>query len=464
MFIKNEKLTFGINLGYNLSELDLISMHDWDGDDAKKLKEKIRALVSSDKFAINDNSYDSFISSILGFYVGKDCEIYYAILMGSCFQKCIKANAIKESELIDIFTKSAKNTLTKIPDDVMDDKEEFFQFCLECSEEPLPYFVDRVCKRYSAIETKKFSKGIKKGPYVFISYCRDNNTFANEMRQFLINKGYSVWMAPYDIPAAQKYAAVLTNALENCACVLLLLSKESQESIHVEREINLALTFDKSIVTVKIGDFEINKEFKYYITTSQFLTVSKTEYNFDNMEKLLLALAMYVNPKELARQKYQGLSLKKQFSLFQDELTTKRVSDAKWACEHEGWDLPSKEGAFILSNDVLSNKNSTDDELIKADIKNKAWILIYRLVEEGGYYDICDRIKRVSEKEYNDVIGFLNNTMTNEMKAINKQYAESLTEADATCDPYDVELFEQLAENLMVMSFLCDEIFSNTKA
>lgn len=45
-------------------------------------------------------------------------------------------------------------------------------------------------------------------------------------------------MAPYDIPAGNKYAAVITAALKECACIVLLLTEASQASEWVDRRLN----------------------------------------------------------------------------------------------------------------------------------------------------------------------------------------------------------------------------------
>ena len=73
--------------------------------------------------------------------------------------------------------------------------------------------------------------------YVFISYSTKNQDYAEAVLHLLKDEQIDVWMAPYDIPAGSKYASVIEDAIKNCSCMLLLLSKQSQASEWVEKKL-----------------------------------------------------------------------------------------------------------------------------------------------------------------------------------------------------------------------------------
>ena len=87
-----------------------------------------------------------------------------------------------------------------------------------------------------------FAVGVKIMGYAFISYSSKDREKADELRNLLINENIDCRMAPYDVHAGSEWADRLTQALEECACVVLLLSDAAQKSPNVKREISLAAT------------------------------------------------------------------------------------------------------------------------------------------------------------------------------------------------------------------------------
>ena len=114
-------------------------------------------------------------------------------------------------------------------------------------------------------------KDEKSTGYVFISYSSKNQQMADSVRLMLKENRIPCWMAPYDIPAGHRYAYVINEALENCSCLLLLLTNASQNSQFVEREVERAITYRKPILPMQLEDLELNSGFKFYIGNSQIV-------------------------------------------------------------------------------------------------------------------------------------------------------------------------------------------------
>lgn len=135
--------------------------------------------------------------------------------------------------------------------------------------------------------------------YAFISYSTKNQSFADDIRELFRNHGIETWMAPYDIPVGSKYAGVITNAIRNCSCFVLLLSNDSQKSDAVDSEVELAvLTFKKSIITIEIEKVELNDSFTFYIHNKQIITIHKIDETSKETKQVLAAVSAYTNDSE----------------------------------------------------------------------------------------------------------------------------------------------------------------------
>ncbi len=132
------------------------------------------------------------------------------------------------------------------------------------------------------METKK--------PYVFISYSSKNIAEAEAVRNLLNRNGLQNWMAPHDIPAGAKYAHIIDEAIENCACVLLVLTKEAQESDHVDREIERAVSYKKEIIPMRLDRCALNSGFRYYIGNCQIIDVAIFEESNAEIQMIIQRL------------------------------------------------------------------------------------------------------------------------------------------------------------------------------
>lgn len=134
--------------------------------------------------------------------------------------------------------------------------------------------------------------------YAFISYSTKNQSSADSMRELFTKHDIDTWMAPYDIPVGSKYAAVITKAIRDCDCFVLLLSNDSQESVAVDSEVELAtLTYRKSIIVVELEKVILNDAFTFYIHNKQIMAVRKIEENTAEIRKILHAVKTYTNSK-----------------------------------------------------------------------------------------------------------------------------------------------------------------------
>lgn len=127
---------------------------------------------------------------------------------------------------------------------------------------------------------------------VFISYSSKDAGFVNQITKVLKDMRISYWKAPEMIPAGSSYAREIPRAIRECEVFLLVLSKASQTSIWVEKEIDSAINHRKTIVPVKIDEVPLCETYRFYLNNVQ--TISYKEdlmHNFigikEEMKKLL---------------------------------------------------------------------------------------------------------------------------------------------------------------------------------
>lgn len=104
---------------------------------------------------------------------------------------------------------------------------------------------------------------------VFISYSSKDERYIKKMTQMLEKMGITYWIAPDMIPAGSNYAREIPSAIRNCDIFLLVLSKASQQSIWVEKEIDSAIYYRKTIVPFQIDDSPMTDMFRFYLNNVQ---------------------------------------------------------------------------------------------------------------------------------------------------------------------------------------------------
>ena len=116
-----------------------------------------------------------------------------------------------------------------------------------------------------------------KNSFVFLSYSTSNRNFVEAAREHLLKLGIGCWMADYNVYPENNYAQEINDALEQCACVLLFLSKASQESPFVQREVERAVAYRKTIISMQLEDMQINSAFKYLLCECPIIPVRKID-------------------------------------------------------------------------------------------------------------------------------------------------------------------------------------------
>jgi formylglycine-generating enzyme required for sulfatase activity len=106
---------------------------------------------------------------------------------------------------------------------------------------------------------------------VFISYSSKDKIVADAVCGTLESKNIRCWIAPRDVLAGKPFAASLLNAIRESRVFVLVLSEESNQSMHVLREVSQAFDSGIPIIPFRIADIELSDEMYYYIKSIHWL-------------------------------------------------------------------------------------------------------------------------------------------------------------------------------------------------
>ena len=109
--------------------------------------------------------------------------------------------------------------------------------------------------------------------YWFVSHCSKDIQVVNQIVDILKSCNISYWKAPEMIPAGSNYAREIPQALKNCSIFLFIISEASQNSIWVEKEVDIAINCRKKIIPIKIDEVPLNDMYRFYLNNIQTIDV-----------------------------------------------------------------------------------------------------------------------------------------------------------------------------------------------
>lgn len=106
---------------------------------------------------------------------------------------------------------------------------------------------------------------------LFISYANADAEHARGIRVALEGSGHSCWMAPDDVVASRSWAEQITEAINNCRAMLVLVSRSSLASRHVPKEAELAFSREKPLIPVRLEDVVPTGSLEYLLSLTQWV-------------------------------------------------------------------------------------------------------------------------------------------------------------------------------------------------
>ena len=107
--------------------------------------------------------------------------------------------------------------------------------------------------------------------YLFISHSSVNAEVAKKICELLESNGHECFLAPRDIRTGHEYAEEIIAGIERSDAVLLLLSEDANQSPHVLREIERAVSKHITIMVYKLEEVELSKSLEYFLMMHQWV-------------------------------------------------------------------------------------------------------------------------------------------------------------------------------------------------
>ena len=106
---------------------------------------------------------------------------------------------------------------------------------------------------------------------VFISHSQADKPAADAACAALEARGIRCWIAPRDIEPGQDWAASIVRAIRGSKIMLLVFSRDANQSIQVQREVERAANSGKVILPLRIDDVVPDEALEYYLSTPHWL-------------------------------------------------------------------------------------------------------------------------------------------------------------------------------------------------
>ena len=110
-------------------------------------------------------------------------------------------------------------------------------------------------------------------PQVFISYSHNDSQIANGLCNKIEEQGVDCWIAPRNITPGAGWANSIAQAIPTCKMLLLILSKDSNASSQVLREVEIAVQNNLVIIPARIEDIMPSGGMSYYLATMQWIDI-----------------------------------------------------------------------------------------------------------------------------------------------------------------------------------------------
>ena len=123
---------------------------------------------------------------------------------------------------------------------------------------------------------------------IFISHAKEQRETAQRICAFLEAKGKKCWIAPRDILIGNNYGEEIVKGIESCDAFVLVFDKAANESQHVLREVERAVSKKLPIVVYRLDKTVPSKAMEYFLLSIQWLRPdSVSEESLGQLEEAL---------------------------------------------------------------------------------------------------------------------------------------------------------------------------------
>ena len=120
---------------------------------------------------------------------------------------------------------------------------------------------------------------------IYICYTEPDKAIAEEICQAIEQQKISCWLNSRNVDMSKSYVRSIIEAINNCKCVIVIMSDSANESSQIEYEIDLAYKNNKTIISFVIENISINNVLNYYLSSKNRIIAYP---NYSNYTKTLL--------------------------------------------------------------------------------------------------------------------------------------------------------------------------------
>jgi tRNA A-37 threonylcarbamoyl transferase component Bud32 len=106
---------------------------------------------------------------------------------------------------------------------------------------------------------------------VFISYCNEDKPVADSVCTALESSNINCWIAPRDVQGGRPYSGQITQAIREADILLLILTKASNRSKHVLREVERAAHCQNNLLTFRVEPIAPGDDLAYFLGADQWV-------------------------------------------------------------------------------------------------------------------------------------------------------------------------------------------------
>jgi serine/threonine protein kinase len=108
---------------------------------------------------------------------------------------------------------------------------------------------------------------------VFVSFCNEDETAANEIVDTLEGAGFACWIANRDV--WQNYQEEIVDAIKAAKVMVIVFSANANRSDEIKKELSLAGRYKLPKISVRVEDTAPQGAFEYEFSTSQYIDLFK---------------------------------------------------------------------------------------------------------------------------------------------------------------------------------------------
>jgi hypothetical protein len=106
---------------------------------------------------------------------------------------------------------------------------------------------------------------------VFISYASSDKPTADAACAMLEARGIRCWIAPRDVLPGRPYGEAIVDAIHDCRIMVVVLSSHANQSLHIPKEVERAVSRGVTILPFRIEDVTPGRSLDYFIGSVHWL-------------------------------------------------------------------------------------------------------------------------------------------------------------------------------------------------